>query len=486
MALALRLRRWFFVCLLAFIVSATAEATPSIGDDFDHPPELVSADGSSEWRTFGSHSEFKEPSTGEFRLGVDSDSESAGFKRVFRQEAAEGRAYILTATIKVDGDERATARLWARVDNAQHQSVALSNQGNAPVRSGSGWQEASVVIYVPPGPFTLNLGGLVNGRARTEFRHFRVALRIPPEDSAIAPEARSYLRDALERVEQISLLAPPRGWPELKQWALTQAAGARTIADTYPALQLALQRLQDRHSSFNLPAQRSASAPSNASGPSNQAAAFGGEPGVLAIPSFMDRSEGAFERFAANLRGALELKVRERNCGLVIDLRDNGGGNMWPMLVGISSLFPDQELGEFVDPAKRTQTWAARDGIIYLADRPVLASVAGARFSQIPVAVLIGPGTASSGEAVAIALRSRPRTILVGSPTADYVTANRTVILRDGAYIAVSSSRMADSAGHIQDGPVQPALRASGPGSELDVARDWIETQCHQVATNPV
>ncbi|WP_427914824.1 S41 family peptidase [Ramlibacter sp. MMS24-I3-19] len=308
--------------------------------------------------------------------------------------------------------------------------------------------------------------------------HLRLARRMPPSGAAISPEARSYVLEALAKVEQVSIFPPSQGWPQLRAWTLEQAAGARTPSDTYPALQLALQQLQDRHSSFNLPAPASeAAGVTRAGGDGQLAPAFGSESGVLSIPAFMDRRKGAFERFAADLREALEAKTQESQCGLVIDLRNNGGGNMWPMLVGISALFPDQVLGQFVT-AEGAKSWSARDGIINLGDYPVMGSIAGAHLRDVPVAVLIGPHAASSGEAVAIALRSRPRTVLVGRPTADYVTANRVLELRDGAYVAVSASRMADPAGLIQEGPVEPTLRGTGGEDDLQIARNWLKSQC--------
>ena len=44
------------------------------------------------------------------------------------------------------------------------------------------------------------------------------------------------------------------------------------------------------------------------------------------------------------------------DCGLIVDLSDNEGGNMWPMLNGLYSILPAKPLGYFVSKSGERTT----------------------------------------------------------------------------------------------------------------------------------
>ncbi len=49
-------------------------------------------------------------------------------------------------------------------------------------------------------------------------------------------------------------------------------------------------------------------------------------------------------------------------CGWIVDLRDNPGGNMWPMVAGLGPILGEGVLGFFVDPDSVVDTWTYADG----------------------------------------------------------------------------------------------------------------------------
>jgi hypothetical protein len=98
---------------------------------------------------------------------------------------------------------------------------------------------------------------------------------------------------------------------------------------------------------------------------------------------------------------------------LVLDLRDNGGGDPATVAAIAGRLLGDdaQLLSEVHYRDRRRQWWTA--------DRPP-----GSALTQ-PVAVLVGPRTYSSAEALAYHLQARGRATVIGEPTrgaADHVT----------------------------------------------------------------
>ncbi len=76
----------------------------------------------------------------------------------------------------------------------------------------------------------------------------------------LSPQARAYLTQALDDMQQHSVNRKKINWTALRQEAFAEANNAQVPADTYSAIKIALQHLDDRHSFFVEP--QSASQPS--------------------------------------------------------------------------------------------------------------------------------------------------------------------------------------------------------------------------------
>jgi len=91
------------------------------------------------------------------------------------------------------------------------------------------------------------------------------------------------------------------------------------------------------------------------------------------------------------------------------------------------------------------------------------------------VAVLVGPGTASSAEVLAVALRASPDTRTFGAPTRGLSAGNRTFPLADGASLVLTVAATSDAAGQVLEGPFVPDETVPGRSardtrSESDLA----------------
>ncbi|MGO4291209.1 S41 family peptidase [Chitinophaga sp. RAB17] len=105
----------------------------------------------------------------------------------------------------------------------------------------------------------------------------------------------------------------------------------------------------------------------------------------------------------------------------VLDLRVCGGGNMMPMLNGISGLLEDAPMGGFTDDKGQfMRFWGMRQSVFFQGDSamntPATITVGN------KLAILTGPVTASAGEAVAVALEGRQDTRYFGSPSFGQIT----------------------------------------------------------------
>ncbi len=142
---------------------------------------------------------------------------------------------------------------------------------------------------------------------------------------------------------------------------------------------------------------------------------------------------------------------------VAIALENSLAAPVWPMLAGLKALLGDARLGTFEDPSGASPPWIAGD-IVGVSPPETLK-----RLEAAPVAILTGPRTASSGEAVTIAFRGRPLTRSFGQPTAGLSTANSNLPLSDGAIIFLTTATMADRTGKRYGDRIDPDELVAAP-----------------------
>ncbi|MBL8990978.1 MAG: S41 family peptidase, partial [Phycisphaerae bacterium] len=199
-----------------------------------------------------------------------------------------------------------------------------------------------------------------------------------------------------------------------------------------------------------------------------------GRVAYLLIPGCPNGDADQLRRWARALNDRVHTLGRQNPVGWIIDLRLNGGGNVWPMLLGLRGILLDGVCMTSLESASVTSRFgvSATHGawidwgsgpqtqLDWAADPPAESTVPG----RGTVAVLLGPWTMSSGEALAIALRSAgARTF--GEPTAGLTTVTNMFPLSDGSTLILPVSRMGDAGGRPVHGRLTP--------DQLERFGDW-------------
>jgi carboxyl-terminal processing protease len=150
------------------------------------------------------------------------------------------------------------------------------------------------------------------------------------------------------------------------------------------------------------------------------------------------------------------------------------------MLAGLRPFLGDGTLGFYVVGSSGDKAWNAHDRIDV---RPPSSLAA---LESAYVAVIVGPGTASSGESVAISFIGRQRTKLFGLPTAGVPTSPSAFPLPDGSQMMVVVALEADRNGTRYTSRIQPdEIVPPGPSSSVEdvqLARaiEWLRSQTCQ------
>lgn len=300
----------------------------------------------------------------------------------------------------------------------------------------------------------------------------------PPASGTPSAVVTAYLNNLIELMRNNSINRLTIDWQAFRNEVFSTAGAAQTIAELQPAIRVAITQLRDGHSSYRsasgatifVPLRSCAAAPPvTLTTPSNI--------GSVRVTSFGGSGEAA-TAFARQIQDAIAAADRDDLIGWIVDLRSNGGGNMWPMLAGVGPLLGDGPLGYFINPLGAETPWEYRDGSSFSGGFAVTTVTPPYRLRrpQPRVAVLSNIGIASSGEATLIAFRLRPNTRSFGEATCGLSTANATYPLSDGATLTLTTSVMADRARNRFGDRVPPDEAFSDQAQAIQRAITWLQT----------
>jgi carboxyl-terminal processing protease len=314
------------------------------------------------------------------------------------------------------------------------------------------------------------------------------ATSVHAQSRAMPDSVRSYVAMAFTTFREQSVHRATVNWDSVEAGVFERTRSAQTPAETWGVLSAAFRAI-DRHSFLMPPASAmqgmsamAAPRPSGASAPLGQL--LPGQVGLIAVPPHSGWNRPTYvDSLHAQLRALDGLGV----CGWVVDLRQNTGGNMWPMLAGIGPLLAADVVGS-TTTTPSGEGWHYRDGRAWAGGPTLPAEPMGygtsvgdppLRSATAPVALVLGRRTQSSGEMTAIAFLGRPNVRSFGDSTGGYASVNSSIPLRDGAQLIVTSAYPRDRLGRtyaLTLGPDELVASADPVAGDRPVqaAADWV------------
>ena len=179
----------------------------------------------------------------------------------------------------------------------------------------------------------------------------------------------------------------------------------------------------------------------------------------IKLPAFSGNMEESV-KYANTVLAAIPNDLQ----AVIVDLRGNRGGNMYPMIAAVHRFLPDDIILKF-SSRKRPMNVTADF---------VVKSVGLKKQTPIhcPVALLTDEWTASSGEAVLLCFRGLENARTFGSPTAGYASCNQPFPLSDGSQLVLTTGEDIARTGEVFcDDPIEPDVLTETP---LEDALDFI------------
>jgi C-terminal processing protease CtpA/Prc len=249
-------------------------------------------------------------------------------------------------------------------------------------------------------------------------------------------------------MEQHSLNRRKIDWAALRATTFERAAAARVPANTYTAIRSALMQLGDQHSFFRPPEEVQAIDTGSQSSTLPSGVLIHDRIASIVVPAFIGNEAQAMT-YVKQAHTVIAKLDQLHPCGWIVDLRNNTGGNMWPMLAGVGPVLGDGMAGAFADLDDQRVEYGYYAGVARYGQEIVVQVDAPYQLrAALPtVAVLTNGETSSSGEAIAVAFRGRPGTRSFGQSTDGLSSGNAGYPLSDGAFIFLTTVVFADRTG---------------------------------------
>lgn len=361
--------------------------------------------------------------------------------------------------------------------------IFMDDMRDRVVNGDTDWREYRIYIPATEQANSLTIGALVIGTGTAWFDDLELVG--DTGDASEDVDTRDYVLEALSIMQEHYLHADDVDWDRIREQALGSISSSASTVQAHALVSRMVQDLDDPHAMFGRPRttdgpdlQRDEVEPVTVETATERIALIRVPP----VPG--NATEKARVAFVEGAHRQLKSINSPDLCGWIVDLRDNTGGTMWPMLVAIGPIAGPGILGQFIAPQKgETSTWTYRDGAVQVgsegeATERVAISTEPIRPENpdLPIAVLISESTASSGEATAIAFIGRANTRLFGTETAGRASARNGLPLSDGAQILLPIGYMADRNGEIHHPFVEPDVKVS-PDDALETAKGWLREQ---------
>lgn len=316
---------------------------------------------------------------------------------------------------------------------------------------------------------------------------FPCTIKAQSNSPVIVDSVKSYLDKSLLLIEANSLNSEKVNWKELRKNVYSKASGAKRYEDILAIYPYIFEQIDDHHGSLKYKDKTYSWNKSDGIKINNTIKAatkkyssvrsekIGREVGYVLIPGNNDFRGQHMDSISRDIQNAI-AKINDKHIkGWIIDLRINTGGNMYPMIAGLTEFLGEGRVGGFVTSTHQPDgDWIIKDGAFYV-DSVKVTPVKYQGYpikKEVPIAVLISGNTASSGEMTAITTIGRHKSILIGEPSAGYTTTNLGFKLNEYSGLNLAVDYATDRNSKVYPKNINPEILITDGDNFEDLAKD--------------
>lgn len=305
---------------------------------------------------------------------------------------------------------------------------------------------------------------------------FPFIVKAQSHSPVIVDSVKCYLDKSMNIIEANALNSKNVNWKKLRENVYDKASGAKRYEDILPIYPYIFEQIDDHHGSLKYKNKTYSWYKTDGAKVNNtikvatkkyssvRCEKIGKEIGYILIPGNNDFRGQHMDSISREIKNGI-AKINDKNIkGWIIDLRINTGGNMYPMIAGLSEFLGEGRVGGFITPTHQPDgDWIIKYGTFYVDSVKVspLKYEGHPIKKDAPIAILISGNTASSGEMTAITTIGRYKSILIGEPTGGYTTSNLGFKLNEYSGLNLAVDYASDRNGKVYPKNINPDILVS-------------------------
>lgn len=414
---------------------------------------------------------------------VEDEKNQANFCQTIAFKTENIRKSCIPVYIKTEKAERGA---WLTAKMIDHKTGKTIGFATTKLIEGSTNWEKNKSILIAEHDADVRISGVLKSKGIGWFDDIIIE-ETPLNDSTPPTKDVSELIDRfVDTVQTYSLYKDSINWTALRNNITRLSTGIKSMEDAHTILNYVIDKLRlagDNHSSIVFP---SSSNTTQATQMKDLAVVpegkyMGDNIGYIKLPYFntIDSTSGMI---FGDMIVKIIKRIDTRNTinGWIVDLRDDYGGSMFPMITGLIPIIGTDTLGYFVNKEEKIPWFTTKEGSWVNSVIKVKTNKSYTiKNRNAKIAVLIGPRTASSGEATAISFIGKTNTKLFGQSSGGYTSSNKSFKLRDGSYLILATAVEADRNMKLYHAGISPDVIVESSADEtidncIEVAKKWI------------
>ena len=409
------------------------------------------------------------------------------FYQTISVENSDTKTIRLTAFIKSQVLTGTAALLCQLLDkNGNRIGFQNSEMQNLLIKGNSDWKKYSLLITINKEVKKLVVGGYTSGDGTAWFDDFSLE-GLSDTTTNSNKEVDEFAKEITGIIKQNSIYTDSLNWVKIDLEIKEISKGVKNLDETQIISDYLIKELRnvgDNHSFMQSKIIAQNYSRINTTPEKPESKIIDKNIGYIKVPGFTSTNDSLSLQFADTIQNLIS-KIEKQNPikKWIVDLRNNKGGNMYPMIAGLGPLISNDTLGFFVNQKEKKENfeaWFYSKGKAGLADHRVWVEIKNPYLLKIKnpkIAILINSKTSSSGEMTAISFIGKSNVKIFGQQSGGYTTGNVTYKLSNGTSLVLAATSIADRNKKKYLKGITPDVKVDSLDDEdtLNTAISWLK-----------